>query len=1359
MPFIDLSDSRVQALIFKDIEETGLWYPDETVLSEPVQLALTMSEPGKEDCEKIAAELYPGGITPENFQGAQVKAAGLTQLLSKAKDEAKKGRFSRGFTLAGLDVEGRLGLSDFECDYAMRLAGCRIEGGINLYFARIHAFSLLASVCGEIDARGVTVTGDFALTGVRLSKGAFVEDALVEGKVIVTHACLNKADPDQVISERISGRESRGAIAFSLDGSTIRDDVFLDDLQVLGALVLEHTTIKSGLIIRGAEVKGKGDVVSDPKRGIKRLRGFALTALNAKISGGVVFSDSVFAGEVRMMSMVTEGTVYFSNVTVDGANGRSLLFDFADIQGDLRFRGVTATGCIRMRKAQILGDLVFSRGAGGRADDPACNIQSRYTSFDENQASIDAFERIKGYAMRLSGAVIGGNLRIIGSPERKVCFGGTLDFNNVSVGRKFRMTGCEVKHKAEEHSALRAQFMKIGGDVRWAGVTITGTVDLQDAEVSGSFAIVPYTDGEGDDDQRDNGNVSGRVAPSTIDGKRGEAMLLRRIIVGGDFRIDGQVSKDNSDGAFDICGTILLTGAHVGGELILAAGTCRVGTAQDNEIDHMGVAFGARAAVIERGLYIERDFKAIGEMRLNDAQINGDLRIAKASLSISAEHVREHPFALRLERTKVEGSLYIGGYGGERDRALTVGDDWKQAPRFTCRGPISMTGAQITSSVRIDATHVTSLRREVEAGTLGCEAIGHHELITQMVALRADLITIGKGLYFGSRLEVPTFLDGTFLLNGSDVAGRVEMSGLIVHDPSPKRGSHKGAILAENVTVQSNFDLSKCVILGGVVLTQIEVSGTCHIEETLIASTAAIRKSESKPDASEALIRPDMNPDGTALSMLAGQFGRSLKIRHSVQVFGALNMTAAQISNDLEIWLKTLRKASGLADELAHVLDRESAYGKALNLQTVKVCGSQPETIPDFWGERARVGGVFYLGFLADQTEPDNAGDGGADDSPSDQDLGGRLNFTDMVVNTLKDSPRSWPEQGNLILNGFIYDRLFIDHDRDASKLFLDDDGKAAPWTAERRLEWLKLALSATKQYQDAGYSPRLLYNQLSTVFRRMGLTRDAERVDAENYNRRLFHQDFGPSSRNWVWRLLSRALFLLSLPARAMIWFFYGVGTYYGYRPWRVFFILVPWFLLGFWLSYSAYYSQTKNGDGETEKTVTIDNFTYKVRASCMVPADEGFYFNFMFRARQRIAEINEEIEKKNNEQREALEAERTFLERLETPQSQEYIVVDGFPRPNLFLFTLDSIVPLDLGVDRYWRMSDTEEFCRPAQLQVGTVTITAEIFGYPLSFRVLHFLFKIVGYVLVTVLIAAASGLIRPNVLTVSPQSRSDT
>ena len=119
-----------------------------------------------------------------------------------------------------------------------------------------------------------------------------------------------------------------------------------------------------------------------------------------------------------------------------------------------------------------------------------------------------------------------------------------------------------------------------------------------------------------------------------------------------------------------------------------------------------------------------------------------------------------------------------------------------------------------------------------------------------------------------------------------------------------------------------------------------------------------------------------------------------------------------------------------------------------------------------------------------------------------------RLDLRYAKVGTFWDEENSWPLPGNLLLDGFQYERLF----------------ERSPLDAESRVRWLG-------RQPRKGFFPQP-YEQLASVLHQMGHDREAREIKIEKNRARGQFAEF--PKQDWWW------------------YRFFGRAIGYGYRPWR---------------------------------------------------------------------------------------------------------------------------------------------------------------------------------------------------------------
>jgi sRNA-binding regulator protein Hfq len=236
------------------------------------------------------------------------------------------------------------------------------------------------------------------------------------------------------------------------------------------------------------------------------------------------------------------------------------------------------------------------------------------------------------------------------------------------------------------------------------------------------------------------------------------------------------------------------------------------------------------------------------------------------------------------------------------------------------------------------------------------------------------------------------------------------------------------------------------------------------------------------------------NANGLALTADGAKIEGSVFFHNGLKAGGEVNLMAAEIGEDLDCSGAQLSNANGLAlnagrlriEGFAFLREGFQAHGTVdLALATI---GS------------LEIGEVHDVGQLI-------------------------LDLRLAQVGTFRDDEKSWPKAGNLLLDGFRYNRL----------------DEVAPFKADSRKKWLSL------QRRDR-FRPQP-YEQLAAVLRQMGHEPEARQIMIEKNRERARFTDFPHQS--WWWYNL------------------FGKLIGYGYRPGRAFCISLTMILLGTLLFY----------------------------------------------------------------------------------------------------------------------------------------------------------------------------------------------
>jgi len=286
------------------------------------------------------------------------------------------------------------------------------------------------------------------------------------------------------------------------------------------------------------------------------------------------------------------------------------------------------------------------------------------------------------------------------------------------------------------------------------------------------------------------------------------------------------------------------------------------------------------------------------------------------------------------------------------------------------------------------------------------------------------------------------------------------------------------ALNANSATVSGNVALRRGFKAeGGVVLTSAKVGGD-------VDCAAGIFNSETS---------------APALIANAVKVGGSVKLRQGFRAAGRVDFANAKIGADLDCDDGEFVHKSG---EIALIADSAEIGGSALFRKT-------------------KVVGTVFLGFANIGANLQWYGLVSPERCIID------LYFTETRI--LLNAENSWPNPGNLNVDGFIYEEI----DREASL------------NADVQLRWLAR--------QSAGRFASQPYEQLAKVFRKMGLEDEARKVLIRK-NKEHSRHVHGPGE--WLW----------------YAWIGKLVG--YGYEPWRAFALSLVVLATG-WIAFRVGYDQ----------------------------------------------------------------------------------------------------------------------------------------------------------------------------------------
>ena len=384
--------------------------------------------------------------------------------------------------------------------------------------------------------------------------------------------------------------------------------------------------------------------------------------------------------------------------TVGGFHGE-VDFSGSDIESSVQFAHCHLTRGIRMYNCRITEDLIFGDGTifgnGTKLGEEENNTDNRtevYLAGTHVDGTV-SFGDVKSYARVIASNLVVGNdlsLRVESSTQNEYHYHSYICLNGARIGGNFDLRGAclgyehaDFKNKNEdikyneyrnlEYYALYAPLIKVRGNVYLGnGFTCEGAVNFAAAEIEGNL------DCRG-------GNFK----------HRGERCLYLSLIQVGRTAFFGKRDKYKK---CTIAGGILLTGAHIRGELNLN------GASISAQLSRFSIA--ARSITVDLNLRMSYDEEAESQfccsksVILDKAVVRGDLdcrgglfgKDSESSSSSRSDQISEEvqaslqpsnpgassgqrdanpndegifDYSLHAEGIKVYGSVYLGHYKHE----------------------------------------------------------------------------------------------------------------------------------------------------------------------------------------------------------------------------------------------------------------------------------------------------------------------------------------------------------------------------------------------------------------------------------------------------------------------------------------------------------------------------------------------------------------------------------------------------------------------------------------------------------------------------------------------------------------------
>ncbi len=229
---------------------------------------------------------------------------------------------------------------------------------------------------------------------------------------------------------------------------------------------------------------------------------------------------------------------------------------------------------------------------------------------------------------------------------------------------------------------------------------------------------------------------------------------------------------------------------------------------------------------------------------------------------------------------------------------------------------------------------------------------------------------------------------------------------------------------------------------------------------------------------------------------IAGDFGLS-----SSTVKGTVSLIGAQIGGDLACEETTLEGEDGESGDKGEALVADGLDARNVYLRN----GFSAKGNVSLVG--AEISGDFdcsdadqFLGLYCDQMRVGSGMSYTAIAHPETA----KLVLYEASVGSFHDDERSWPQKGNLGLDGFVYQELVAHKPASTFEMGVDETGDRAGLDVASRIRWLRLQ-------PDGELDRAQPWMQLAKFLEAMGDTRGAKHVIYEYHRQRV--------SRSWFWR------------------------------------------------------------------------------------------------------------------------------------------------------------------------------------------------------------------------------------------------
>lgn len=540
-----------------------------------------------------------------------------------------------GIRLRCCKIDGLLELESLNIPLNLSLRQCLIAD-INLMNSTVKSIDFSGSITGRIDADSLTVLGNMRLAGGFIAKGPVcLMGTIIKGDLICTRGCFNNQNIHEKNTEIVCGGVSgsrtncgdcRNITLYNyslvLERSKIHGSLYLcDEFSALGGVHLGDSTIDGNLnCSNGRFSKITAITIRKETRTGRRLSCYSETELHRAcafngeglhVKRNMLINNINVEGEMRLTGAYIEGDLDSAGAKFKNINSNAIYGDRLYVKGNVFFcDNFQAEGILRLPMARIGADLSFYKasinlGDGEDVDLPVLNcegIKINGSFFLKN------LENKRGY-INLSYATIGGNLDCSNS---QFLYAGkhSIKAQGMNVaGSLFMCTKKEERSSdtEEKYFIAKAPIYLDGSKIGMDLIFTKGRFNSTDSNSAGKCSSI----------WANNMNIGGKADLDDIEATFG--IRLNYTKIGGNLDFGGSkihaISKSRDD-------------------MAIAAGKVNVGGS----------------------IYLDNEFKAEGEVMLNDAIIGRNLVLNQGLIENKGD------FTLSAVQMKVNGSIKMNKF-------------------------------------------------------------------------------------------------------------------------------------------------------------------------------------------------------------------------------------------------------------------------------------------------------------------------------------------------------------------------------------------------------------------------------------------------------------------------------------------------------------------------------------------------------------------------------------------------------------------------------------------------------------------------------------------------------------------------